>query len=42
MAAAFAALPGKVLWQLSKSEVPDQAAFDQLSVGANTQVTCGA
>ena len=38
MAAAFAALPVKVLWQLSKAQAPDRAALDQLSLGNNTKV----
>ncbi len=39
MAAAFAALPGKVLWRLSPEEVPDLAALVRLGIGRNTKVT---
>lgn len=38
MAAAFAKLPLKVLWKLSKSEVPDEAALADLKIGSNTKV----
>ncbi len=38
MAAAFAALPCKVLWRLTPKEVPDQAAIAALGLGNNTQV----
>ena len=38
MAAAFAALSERVLWRLSKGEVPDQAALDELHIGNNTKV----
>ena len=38
MAAAFAKLPMKILWVLSKSEVPDEAALAELKVGSNTKV----
>jgi hypothetical protein len=37
MAAVFARLPCKVLWRLSPSEVPDQAALAQLRLGNNTK-----
>lgn len=37
MAAAFAALPARVLWRLSKSEVPDENALTALSLGNNTK-----
>ena len=39
MAAAFAALPGMVLWRLSPEEVPDLAALVRLGIGRNTKVT---
>ncbi len=38
MAAAFAQLPARVLWRLSKSEVPDDSALAALSLGSNTKV----
>ena len=38
MAAAFAALPCKVLWRLTAKEVPDQAAIAALNLGNNTKV----
>ena len=38
MAAAFAELPVRVLWRLSKSEVPDEAAVAELRAGKNTKV----
>ena len=38
MAAAFAALPCKVLWRLTPKEVPDEAAIAALGLGNNTQV----
>ncbi len=38
MAAAFAALPSKVLWRLTAKEVPDGAAMAALELGNNTQV----
>ena len=38
MAAAFAALPVKVLWRLAPSEVPDEAALAELGIGSNTKV----
>lgn len=38
MAAAFAALPSKVLWRLTAKEVPDEAAMAALELGNNTQV----
>ena len=38
MAAVFAELPVKVLWQVWRSEVPDEAALAQLKIGANTEV----
>lgn len=38
MAAAFAAMPAKVLWRLSPSEVPDEAAIAKLGIGHNTKV----
>ena len=38
MAKAFARLPLRVLWRLSGSEVPDQAALDDLHLGNNTKV----
>jgi len=38
MAAAFAALPVKVLWRLAQSEVPDEAALAELGIGSNTKV----
>lgn len=41
MAAAFARLPVRVLWRLSDSEVPDQAALAELNVGNNTKVRVG-
>lgn len=37
MAAAFAELPVRVLWRLSKTEVPDQTAVDGLHLGNNTK-----
>ncbi len=41
MAAAFVQLPARVLWRLSKSEVPDQNAIGALNLGNNTKVsTC--
>ena len=39
MAAAFAQLPGRVLWRLSKSEVPDESAIAELNLGINTKVS---
>ena len=41
MAAAFAALPCKVLWRLTRKEVPDEAALAALKLGNNTQVSLG-
>ncbi|BDA49336.1 UDP-glucuronosyltransferase 2A1 [Coccomyxa sp. Obi] len=38
MAAAFAQLPARVLWRLSKSEVPDENALAALTLGNNTKV----
>ncbi|EIE24827.1 UDP-Glycosyltransferase/glycogen phosphorylase [Coccomyxa subellipsoidea C-169] len=38
MAAAFAKLPVRVLWRLSKSEVPDESAIAELKLGNNTKV----
>ncbi|BDA49333.1 UDP-glucuronosyltransferase 2A1 [Coccomyxa sp. Obi] len=38
MAAAFAKLPARVLWRLSKSEVPNQNAITALNLGNNTKV----
>ncbi len=38
MAAAFAKLPVRVLWRLSKSEVPDESAIAELNLGINTKV----
>ena len=38
MASAFAAMPAKVLWRLSPSEVPDEAALAELGIGNNTKV----
>ena len=38
MAAAFADLPVRVWWRLAQSQVPDQAAVDQLGLGDNTKV----
>ncbi len=38
MASAFAAMPAKVLWRLSPSEVPDDAALAELGLGNNTKV----
>ncbi|BDA49332.1 UDP-glucuronosyltransferase 2A1 [Coccomyxa sp. Obi] len=38
MAATFAKLPLKVLWKLSKGEVPDEAALAELNLGSNTKV----
>ena len=38
MAAAFARLPARVLWRLSHSEVPDEAALAELQLGNNTKV----
>ena len=38
MAAAFAQLQVKVLWKLSESEVPDEAALVELKIGSNTKV----
>lgn len=38
MAAAFAQLPARVLWRLSKSEVSDQSAIAALNLGNNTKV----
>ena len=38
MASAFAAMPAKVLWRLSPSEVPDEAALAELGIGSNTKV----
>ena len=38
MAAAFAALPCKVLWRLTPKEVPNAAAIAALGLGNNTQV----
>jgi glucuronosyltransferase len=42
MAATFASLPCKVLWRLTPSEVPNEAALAQLRLGNNTKVlsTC--
>lgn len=42
MAAAFAALPCKVLWRLTPKEVPDEAAIASLGLGSNTQVLASA
>lgn len=39
MAAAFAALPCKVLWRLTRKEVPDDASLAALGLGSNTQVS---
>ena len=38
MASAFAAMPAKVLWRLSPSEVPDEAVLAELGIGNNTKV----
>ena len=38
MAATFAKLPVRVLWKLSKGEVPDEAALAELNLGPNTKV----
>ncbi len=38
MAAAFAKLPVRVLWRLSKAEIPDQSAIAKLHLGNNTKV----
>ena len=38
MAAAFSKLPVRVLWRLSKSEVPDESAITELNLGNNTKV----
>ncbi|CAL5226014.1 g8820 [Coccomyxa viridis] len=38
MAAAFATLPCKVLWRLTRKEVPGDAALATLKLGGNTQV----
>ena len=38
MAAAFAALPCKVLWRLTPKEVPDESAIAALGLGNNTKV----
>lgn len=37
MAAVFASLPCKVLWRLSKKEIPDAAAVAELGLGNNTK-----
>ena len=39
MSAAFARLPVRVLWRLSKSEVPDQDAIAALNLANNTKVS---
>ena len=38
MASAFAAMPAKVLWRLSPSEVPDKTSLAELGIGNNTKV----
>lgn len=38
MAAVFSELPVKVLWKLTKGEVPDAAALAELNIGDNTKV----
>ena len=38
MSAAFASLPCKVLWRLTRKEVPDDGALAALKLGSNTQV----
>ena len=39
MAADFAALPCKVLWRLTKKEVPDAAALKALNLSTSVQVS---
>ena len=39
MAAAFAKLPSRVLWRLSKSELPDEHAIADLHLGNNTKAS---
>ena len=39
MAAAFAKLPSRVLWRLSKSELPDENAIADLHLGNNTKAS---
>lgn len=39
MAAAFAKLPCKVLWRLTRKEVPGDAALATLKLSSNTQVS---
>ena len=39
MAAAFATLPSKVLWRLTRKEVPNDASLAALGLGSNTQVS---
>ena len=41
MAAAFTELPCKVLWRLTRKEVPDAVALAALNLGNNTQVSLG-
>ena len=41
MAGAFAALPCKVLWRLTRKEVADDMALAALNLGHNTQVGPG-
>ena len=41
MAAVFANLPCKVLWQLSPKEVPNAAALAEMRIGNNTKVQDG-
>lgn len=38
MASVLAMLPCRVLWRLSSSEIPDDAAIDALHLGNNTKV----